>query len=179
MDQHAFEEYVETRYKKQMEYYAKASGENHKKYKLFQWILIVLSALTPVLAAMNGKKIGDDKTIHLDLVVIIVSAIVAILTTALKTFNYQEQWVSYRSTYEKLKPEIYYYDFNAGPYTVENIDKESLFVTRVETMLDKEHTQWTAAKNSSLRQQESNKDADNTQNTDNKKTEDKIKTEDK
>ncbi len=161
MDQNAFEEYVETRYKKQMEFYSNASAKNQKRYKLFQWILIILSALTPVLAALNGKKIGDSQPITLDLVVIIISAVVAILTTGLKTFNYQELWIKYRSVYEKLKPEIYYYNFNAGPYAAEGIDKESLFVTRVEAMLDKEHTQWTAAKNLSSGNQDQNKGTGN------------------
>lgn len=161
MDQNAFEEYVETRYKKQMDYYSQASGKNHKRYRLFQWILIILSALTPVLAALNGKKIDSAHTIQLDLVVIIISAVVAILTTGLKTFNYQELWIKYRSTYEKLKPEIYYYNFNAGPYTIEGIDKESLFVTRVEAMLDTEHTQWTAAKNLLSGNQDQNKGTGN------------------
>jgi len=78
--------------------------------------------------------------------VVIVSAVVAILTTGLKTFNYQELWITYRATYEKLKPEIYYHDFAAGPYTATDIDRESLFVTRVEAILGAEHSQWPPAK---------------------------------
>jgi hypothetical protein len=81
--------------------------------------------------------------------VIIVSAIVAILTTGLKTFNYQELWTNYRTTCEQLKPEIYYYNFNVGPYEVSGVDKESLFITRVEAMLDKERKAWPPVKNSS------------------------------
>jgi len=54
MDKAAFDDYVESRYKKQMEIYSKASAKNQKKYKRFQWILIILSALTPVLAALSG-----------------------------------------------------------------------------------------------------------------------------
>src|SRR4029079_19510273 len=127
----------------------KASAKNQKKYKQFQWILIILSALTPVLAALNGIKLGlsdNAPVIHLNIVVVIVSSIVAILTTGLKTFNYQELWSNYRSTYEKLKPEIHYYNFNVGEYGRSGIDKESLFVSRVEAILDKEHIQWPPAK---------------------------------
>ena len=149
MDKATFDKYLEDRYSKQMEYYSKASSKNQKKYKQFQWILIVLSALAPVLAALNGIRLGLSNTapvINLNILVVIVSSIVAILTTGLKTFNYQELWTNYRSTYEKLKPEIHYYDFNIGPYAVNGIDKESLFVTRVEAILDSEHTQWPPAK---------------------------------
>ena len=45
-----------------------------------------------------------------------------------------------------LKPEIYYYNFSVGPYAEDGIDKETLFVSRVETILDKEHINWPVAK---------------------------------
>src|SRR5207249_7125376 len=126
MDKLTFDKYVEERYQGQMNYYDKASSKNQKKYKQFQWILIVLSATTPVLAALSGKEFVINSVTYnlgfLQVLVIVISAIVAILTTGLKTFNYQELWVNYRSTYEKLKPEIYYYNFNIGPYSVDGID---------------------------------------------------------
>jgi hypothetical protein len=149
MDKATFEDYVENRYKNQMDYYSKSAGKNQKRYKQFQWILIIFSAMTPVLAALNGKSFklnGGDYTMDLQMLVIISAAIVAILTTGLKTFNYQELWVNYRATYEKLKPEFYYYEFNIGPYGTAGIDKESLFVTRIEAMLDAERTLWPPAK---------------------------------
>jgi hypothetical protein len=138
MDSENFKEYLEKRYYDQLNYYEKSAGLNQKKYKYFQWVLIVLSALTPILAAIEWDKI----------LVIIVSAIVAILTTGLKTFNYQELWTNYRSTCEQLKPEIHYYNFDVGPYAVSGVDKESLFITRVEAMLDKERQTWPPVKNS-------------------------------
>lgn len=164
MDQQNFDEYLENRYKKQMEYYSKASAKNQQKYKRFQWILIVLSATTPVLAALTGRsfKINDSFTLHLDLqmFVIIISAIVAILTTGLKTFNYQELWVSYRSTYEMLKPEIYYYNFKVGPYSPSGIDRESMFVSRVEGILDSEHKSWPPARQFQENQNKKNEDGE-------------------
>ncbi|GAB1452637.1 hypothetical protein MASR2M47_26930 [Draconibacterium sp.] len=138
MDSENFKEYLEKRYYDQLNYFEKSAGLNQRKYKYFQWVLIVLSALTPILAAIEWDKI----------VVIIVSAIVAILTTGLKTFNYQELWTNYRTTCEQLKPEIHYYNFHVGPYAAADVDKESLFITRVEAMLDKERQIWPPVKNS-------------------------------
>jgi hypothetical protein len=149
MDKATFNKYVEDRYLNQMEYYSKAAARNQKKYRQFQWILIILSALTPVLAALNGFNFGSANkpfVVNLSLIVVIVSSVVAILTTGLKTFNYQELWITYRTTYEKLKPEIHYYTFNVGEYEKPEIDKESLFVSRVEALLNGEHNQWPAAK---------------------------------
>jgi len=140
MDKEIFKDYVETRYKNQMSYYSKAAGKNQKRYKQFQWVLIIFSAITPILAAFDGKWVS------LQVPVVLISAIVAILTAGLKTFQYQEMWVNYRATNELLKPEIYYYNFGVGPYAEDGIDRESLFVSRVETILDKEHINWPVLK---------------------------------
>ena len=140
MDKEIFKDYVETRYKKQMSYYSKAAAKNQKRYKQFQWVLIIFSAITPILAAFDGKWVS------LQVPVVLISAIVAILTAGLKTFQYQEMWVNYRATNELLKPEIYYYNFGVGPYAEDGIDRESLFVSRVETILDKEHINWPVLK---------------------------------
>lgn len=139
MDSETFKDYLENRYYDQLKYYSKSAGKNQKKYKNFQWILIILSALTPVLAAL-------DNNLQLQFLVVIVSAIVAILTTGLKTFQYQELWANYRATSEQLKPEIHYYNFNVGPYGASGTDKESLFISRVEAILDKEHQGWPPGK---------------------------------
>jgi hypothetical protein len=140
MDKKTFDEYVEKRYKDQVAYYDSAAGKNQKRYKLFQWVLIVFAAVTPVLAAL------DEKWADLHVPVIVISSLVAILSAGLKTFQYQELWISYRASNELLKPEIYYYRFSVGPYAEEGIDKETLFVSRVEAILDKEHINWPAAK---------------------------------
>ena len=140
MENVAFDQYVKDRYQGQMAYYSRSSGKNQKKYKRFQWILIILSAITPILAALISMWPG------LQISVVVISALVAILTTGLKTFQYQELWVNYRATYEQLKPEIHYYNFGVGPYGEEGIDKETLFITRVESILDKEHQAWPPAK---------------------------------
>lgn len=155
MDSTSFNEYLEKRYYDQLNYYRGSSSKNQKKYKNFQWVLIVLSALTPVLVAMDLKKYG------LDIIVIIISSLVAILTTGLKTFQYQELWANYRATAEQLKPEIHYYNFNVGPYGISGVDKEALFISRVEAILDKEHQNWPPAKkisdNKSIEIQEQSK----------------------
>ena len=143
MDKAAFDDYVANRYQDQLSYYGVTSDKNHKKYKRFQWILIVLTALTPVFAALKTIKWGDFvMSIDLSILVLITSTIVAILTTGLKTFNYQELWIKARTTKEMLKPELYYYNFNVGDYGRDGVDKESVFVTRIEAILGSEHREW-------------------------------------
>lgn len=142
MESEAFKEYLNKRYYDQLNYYEKSSGRNQKRYKNFQWILIILSASTPILAALELKGL------EINYLVILISGVVAVLTTGLKTFQYQELWASYRTTCEQLKPEIHYYNFNVGPYGATGVDKEALFISRVETILDKERQSWPPAKKS-------------------------------
>ncbi len=137
----AFNEYLEKRYYDQLKFYHDASGKNQKRYKTFQWVLIILSTLTTILAALPKNENFD-----IQFVVVLSAASVAISTAGLKTFQYQELWVNYRSTIEQLKPEIYYNNFNVGDYGLPGIDKESTFVFRVEQILNKEHDGSPAAK---------------------------------
>ena len=180
MDKAVFDEYVENRYRKQMAYYSNASAKNQKKYKLFQWILIILSAVTPVLAAMNGVTLSHEEHIYtigsqvLQILLVIVSSVVAILTTGLKTFQYQDLWVNSRATHEKLKPEIYYYEFNIEPYAAAGVDKESLFVSRVEAILNAEHIQWPPAKK--LQENQHKQEIKEKSDSENEKSENKDET---
>ncbi|MHC1778222.1 MAG: DUF4231 domain-containing protein [Lentimicrobium sp.] len=140
MDREAFSHYLENRYEGQMNYYKSANRKNQTRYRQFQWTLIVLSAIAPVITALITRWP------HLQIAAVVVTALVAILTTGLKTFQYQELWANYRAIFEQLKPEIHYYNFSVGPYGAAGVDKESLFVARVETILDKEHQGWPPAK---------------------------------
>jgi Protein of unknown function (DUF4231) len=136
VDKEAFNQYLENRYEGQMDYYKSANRKNQKRYRQFQWTLIVLSAIAPVITALITRWP------YLQIAAVVITALVAILTTGLKTFQYQELWAGYRAIYEQLKPEIHYYNFSVGPYGAAGADKESLFVARVETILDKEHQGW-------------------------------------
>lgn len=137
MELSAFNDYLETRYYDQLKYYEKASGKNQRRYKNFQWILIVVSTLTTIFAATN-EFAGFD----LHYLIVVSSAVVTVLTAALKTFQYQELWVNYRNTIEQLKPEIFYYRYNVGDYGNPEVDKEILFISRIESILSKEHDSW-------------------------------------
>ena len=65
----------------------------------------------------------------------------AILTAALKTFKYQENWINYRTTCEALKKEKFLYEAGISDYQ-QSEDKEAQFVDRVEALLARENTLW-------------------------------------
>jgi hypothetical protein len=133
MNKDQFDQYLDSRYKKEIEWYDKKAKWNQKTYQIFQWVAIVLSAFTPVLILVD---IGPTKWIA-----IAIAAMVAISTAVLKAFKYQENWINYRTTCETLKKEYYFYE--AGIQGYENVtDKQALFIERVEALISRENTLW-------------------------------------
>ena len=121
------------RYENQVKWYSDKSGINKKLYQWFQWGAIVLSASIPVLVVSFE---GNYKWIT-----VILSIVLAIATSGLKTFKFQENWVGYRTIAETLKKEKYYYGAELNEYASAD-DKEQLFVERVETVISRENTLW-------------------------------------
>ena len=133
MNNEDFQKFVKERYEDQVNWYDEKSIWYQKMYSRFQWSVIILSAITPVLVA-----IASGKTRWLP---IVISTLVAIGTTSLKTFKYQENWINYRTTCETLKKEIHFYNTGIGDYKdAEN--RKSTFVERVEALISRENTMW-------------------------------------
>lgn len=133
MNREEFDKYLKSRYRCQIAWYGRASLRNNRAYQIFQWAAIILSASTPVLIV-----IGEGWVKWL---AVVVAAVVAISTAALKTFKYQENWIGYRTTAETLKKEIHFYEATIQGY--ENVeDKEALFVERVESLISRENSLW-------------------------------------
>ena len=133
MDESKFNQYVSERYENQVKWYSDKSRINKKLYQWFQWGAIVLSASIPVLVVSFE---GNFKWITVTL-----SIVLAIVTSGLKTFKFQENWINYRTIAETLKKEKHYHDAELNEYAATD-DKEQLFVERVETLISRENTLW-------------------------------------
>lgn len=138
MDAEDFKKYIEERYEDQINWYDKKSIWNQKMYRRFQWAVIVLSAITPVLVAIVAIRPEAKETSWF---AVAISALVAIGTTGLKTFKYQENWISYRTTCETMRKEIHFYKAGVSDYK-NTEDPEALFVERVEALISRENTMW-------------------------------------
>lgn len=128
-----FEKYLEERYHPQIKWYDIKAISNQNTYKIIQWLVIILAAVTPVLVA-----VGETWERW---VAVVISALVAIGTSVLKTFKYQENWINYRTTCETLRKEIHYYNASINDYETSN-DPMALFVERVEALISRENTLW-------------------------------------
>lgn len=136
MDQGQFEKYLKERYEHQTNWYDSKSAKNKSLYIFFQWAVIVLSAIVPVMVisfSRNGKWVTAG-----------IAMILAVCTAALKTFKFQENWINYRTIAETLKKEKYFYQANLDDYA-DTSDKESLFIERVESLISREHSLWITA----------------------------------
>lgn len=139
MNKDDFQKYIDEKYYDQIKWYDEKSEKNKNLYEKFQFGLIIFSAITPVLIAIQMDPIISS---YLKWFPIITSVFVAILASVLKTFKYQENWLNYRTISETLKKEIHFYNGNIDDYDgVE--DKEALFIGRVESIISREkYTSW-------------------------------------
>jgi hypothetical protein len=133
METEDFQKYLKERYEPQINWYDKKSMWNQKLYRNFQLAVIILAAITPVLVAIDAEVIRWPT--------VFIAALVAIGTSVLKTFKYQENWINYRTTCETLRKEIHFYRACLGDYR-DSEEREALFVERVESLISRENTMW-------------------------------------
>jgi glucan phosphoethanolaminetransferase (alkaline phosphatase superfamily) len=135
MSPEKFRDYLDKRFLDQLNWYDAKAARCKKQYTLLQWGLIVLAAVTPVLIAV------DQNAYLSKWLPLITGSLVAVLSAAMKTFSFQENWINYRSTAEALKREYHLYQAGAGAYRNAS-GSERLFVERAERMFASEHTNW-------------------------------------
>jgi hypothetical protein len=144
VDSGAFEKYLVDRYQDQTDWYQAKASVNKKQYQRLQWGVIVLAAIVPVLVTLTS--ITPDTRGWVWGVTILFSMLLAVGTAGIKTFKFQENWINYRATAERLIQEKIFFDTDIGEYRSVD-DKESLFVERVETIIAGENVGWVSTQN--------------------------------
>lgn len=140
------EEYLHERLEQQIAWYSRKSQQHKKMFMFLRFIEVISAALIPFIAGMNDVVPYSQWIIGGLGVVISVSA----ASTAL--FKYQENWIEYRITAERLKHEKYTYITSAWPYSTE--DKLNILVNRTEDILSRQNFSWAdrfAHKNDNLK----------------------------
>lgn len=138
MNDEEFRKYLQERYDYQIGWYDRKSEWNHKAYQIFQWVMIILASMTPVLIL-----IGEEWSKWFSAGV---AVLVAIAAGGLKAFKYEENWINYRTTCETLRKEINYFNAGIKGYNQKNsAEKYSHFVDRIESLISRENTLWITA----------------------------------
>ena len=126
----------------QLGWYSRKSGESQRLYKWLKLLEIAVAATLPVVAAVHSPVWVTGG----------LAAVIVVLEGAQQVYQFQEHWITYRSTAEALKHERYLYLAQAGPYAGD--DRHSQLAERLEGLISQEHAKWTASHRSSDHQQQ-------------------------
>ena len=117
----------------QLQWYDTKAGLNQWRYKWLKVLEIAVAAALPVVAGIHSPVWVTGG----------LAAVVVVLEGIQHIFQFQEHWITYRSTAEALKNERYLYLAKAGPYAGE--DRNRVLAERVAALLSQEHTKWASA----------------------------------
>ena len=124
----------------QIEWYDRKAGHHQRWFKWLKVVQIVAAATVPVMAGLgaSGWVAGA------------LGSLIVVLEGVQQLFQFQQNWVSYRSTCEALKHEKFLYLATAGPYaTAER--PQALLAERVEGLVSQEHAKWAAHQEEAVR----------------------------
>lgn len=121
------------RLEQEIDWYSKNSKSNQMWYKRLSILEIIFAALVPFAVV-----------IKINVVFIAVFGLLIIIIQGLQgLFQFQNHWLSYRSTAENLKHEKYLWLAKAGPYSNESNSEKNL-AERIESIISQENSKWIA-----------------------------------
>jgi hypothetical protein len=115
----------------QLDWYDRKSTAAQHSFTRAKVIEIVIAAAVPVAAGVGGPT----------LVIATLGAAVVVLEAVQQLYQWQTNWVLYRSTAEALKHEKFLFLSGAGPYA--DPDRLRVLAERVEGLVSQEHAKWT------------------------------------
>ncbi len=122
----------------QLGWYDRKSRDNQRRYKWLSLLQLAIAAALPVVAAVDSPVWVTGG----------LAAVIVVLEGAQHLYQFQEHWITYRSTAEALKHERYLYLAKAGPYGGE--DHHRQLAERLEGLVSQEHAKWTTSHQENL-----------------------------
>jgi hypothetical protein len=117
----------------QIRWYDRKSADNQRRYKWLKLLELAVAAALPVVAGIHSPVWVTGG----------LAAVIVVLESVQHLYQFQEHWITYRSTAEALKHERYLYLAKAGPYVGE--DRHRQLAERLEGLISQEHAKWTAS----------------------------------
>jgi hypothetical protein len=127
----AFEHPAWARLVDQLDWYGRKSAAAQRAFIRLKVVEIVVAAAIPVVAGVGGPP----------LLTAALGSTVVVLEAVQQLFQWQTNWVLYRSTAEALKHEKFLFLSCAGPYATG--DRQRLLAERLEGLISQEHAKWT------------------------------------
>jgi uncharacterized protein DUF4231 len=120
-----------TRLEDQLRWYDRKSQAAQHAFKRVKVAQLVLAAGVPVAVATSAPGV----------VTAMLGALVVVLEGVQQLYQWQTNWVLYRSTHEALSHEKFLYLAQSGPYS--GVERHRVLAERVEGLVSQEHAKWT------------------------------------
>ncbi|MDQ3608223.1 MAG: DUF4231 domain-containing protein [Actinomycetota bacterium] len=115
----------------QIAWYDRRSAHGKRWYQRLKVAQIVVAAAIPVAAAAGAPVVAAGA----------MGALIVVLESLQQLFQYQQNWIAYRSTCEALRHEKFLSLARAGPYA-DAARPVALLAERVEGLVSQEHAAW-------------------------------------
>ena len=115
----------------QLDWYDRKSTAAQRAFTRLKVVELIIAAAVPVVAG-TGRSPWLTASL---------GAAVLVLEAVQQLFQWQTNWVLYRSTVEALKHEKFLFLSCAGPYA--SPDRLRVLAERVEGLVSQEHAEWT------------------------------------
>jgi Protein of unknown function (DUF4231) len=121
------------RLREQIAWYDGKSQHNQRWFKRLKVSELVTAAAIPFVASISAPiwVAGGG------------GALIVVLEGLQQLQQYQQNWITYRATCERLKHEQFLFLAHAGPYANAH-EAEALLAERVESLVSQEHAAWTS-----------------------------------
>lgn len=126
----------------QIGWYDRKSRRAQRFHKGLKLVQIIVTALIPLVAVFGVPEPGRISAV--------LALIALILEGTLQLNQYQQNWISYRSTCEALRHEKHLYLAGAGPYAGAR-DAPVLLAERIEGLISQEHAKWVSVQEQAMR----------------------------
>lgn len=117
----------------QIDWYDRKSKLNQRFFHWLKIIEIVIAAFIPFLSGISAPAILTGGA----------GVLIVVLEGLQHLFQFQHNWITYRSTCENLKHEKYLWLAKSGPYA-DNKNPDILLADRIESLISQEHAKWIA-----------------------------------
>src|SRR6266511_3469203 len=124
----------------QIGWYDRKSNQSQLRFKVVKGVQMLAAATITVVAT-----IGVNAAVPAAL-----GAVIVALEGFLQLNQYQQNWITYRSTAEALKHEKFLFLAAAGPYAGAG-DGRALLADRIEGLISQEHAKWVSAREESAK----------------------------
>jgi hypothetical protein len=128
-----------SRLESQIKWYEHKSASNKRNYAVLKVTQLVAAALVPVVASVHAAVWITGG----------LGALVVVLEGVQQLFQFEANWIGYRSTAEALNHERYLYLALGGNYARDS-DPQRLLAEQTEALISVENTTWSSSRQQAL-----------------------------